>query len=401
MDFGKIRMLFLMVNLAIAALLCALAPKLSSAVEISTRPAGYRSPGYWTLPAVAKSLPGREVIRLMPEPGARTQELSDWLASTGAKSLEGRDIPRPAWVVRRDRVGALKREIGRFGVRLDMLFGAGRCDAKEAVRASTDLKALTDEFGYIEDYKTRLDSVLFLASAYATALREIAQACAMGEETLLYLETDNGNEGPSWHIPSELTRAGSAVMFTQDQIRVPPISGTPPEDYLGWGELLPLYLCSGKATLLTVSGIRDESVLRARPAELIKPYDDRPIVSYCAEPSTITPEAGEGGGRGSRSSPAGFRVLEDSLPAIKERLSAMGKVTAEERLVEAQYNPLRREAHLWYASLKSELEEAGDLLRDTPHIQALVRDEVGRLPGYFATSDDPEGRRLLYMVIER
>ena len=256
-----------------------------------------------------------------------------------------------------------------------------------AARAQADLKALTEELGTAEDYRTRLESALFLTSAYAFGLADIVESCARREEALVYLEPEP--YASFWEIPRELVYEGPQTAISTGGIRVPPIAGEPPDDYLLWGELTPLHLCSGRATLLTVFMVRESTASRESALDLIAPYNDSPFaLRNCGRANLAADDAG-------------FRVPEGSLRAKKAKLSVLGKVDEDEVLIEARYAPRRREAHLWYASLKSELEDAGELLRQTPHIDALVRDEVSRLPRYFASSEDPDGRRLVFIRLRR
>jgi hypothetical protein len=214
----------------------------------------------------------------------------------------------------------------------------------------------------------------------------------MGSEALLVLDAPPGAENSGWDVPPQLQFPGPSQVMPDEQIRFPPDSAQAPNNYLEWGMLDPLYLCSGKATVLTVSGAQDwaaqtqsEAILKLAGAQRLRPG--------CVESATM-PNTG----RGNASRVTGYRVRADAVAEVKSRLSALGKVTTQEALVEAVDNPGRREAHRWYASLSAEMKEAGLLLRDTPHIKALVQDELRRLPRYFASSDDPERRVMLYIV---
>jgi len=345
------------------------------------------------LPVVAKGLPGRDLVRLRRGPQGQGKEYFDWLVSTGARAIEGRDILRPIWVVQRDRIPALKQAAERSGVGFQWVSaGVSRCSPEEAARASADLEALRGEFGYIEDHKVSLNSLLFLTASYMAALHDIRLACALGEEALLTIDGEPDEDRLAWSVPTELLDGGVGTRFDPEMIPIPSLTGPAQENYLKWERLPPLYLCSGRAVLLSLSDCRDPSSRRRSPTELLKPNGDRPVSISCAELPKILRDA---------ENATLFRVSEKTIPDIEARLSALGKVTSEEILIEARYEPRRREAHQWYAVLKSELDQAGNLLADTPRIRALVRDELDRLPRYFASSRDPEGLRLLYLSVER
>ncbi|MBI5240760.1 MAG: hypothetical protein HY926_09830 [Elusimicrobia bacterium] len=372
--------------------LCILIPTLNWAAAAKVSPPDYRTPGYWSLPTSSSALFGRLSVRIkVGEAG--TGEFSAWMSSKGAIPLEGRGIDKVAWVMPVDRLEEMDQVARGAGFQVEHAPPAAPCAAEDTARAKADLNSLTKEFVLVEDNRTRLGSVLYLAAAYVTALHDIVDSCTARREAVVYLETDSA--APDWYISGEVIHGGPRVDLSNRWVRIPPASGEPLDDYLLWGELAPLSLCSGKATLLTLTEVRDAAAFQTATARLISPYGDRPLVHRCTDRASLVGEDGDG------ATTTGFRVLDTAIPAIRDKLASFGPVKQEDVLVEAEYAPQRREAHLWYASLKSELDDAGDLLRQAPHIDALVRDEVARLPLYFASSEDSEGRRLVFVRLRR